>query len=137
MGSSSSGLADRSIATCRPQASEPGTGHALSSKSLAPAAGLLAATPISRIWAPYQRLLHTFEQLRFIERLAQKTDCSGLHRSLSSPVLWKGSNENDRRAVAVSNQVFLQLDAAHAGHLHIRNDARRFAQSGRGQEFFC
>src|SRR5262249_13795480 len=113
-----------------------GSGYALSSKSRAPAAGLLADTPISRIWAPYQRLLHTFEQLRFIERLAQKTDCSGLHRSLSSLVLWKGSNENDRRAVAVSNQVVLQLHTVHTGHLHIRNDAGRFAQSGRGQEFF-
>src|SRR5262249_61283944 len=97
-------------------------------RSLPPTPGLLAATPISRTCATYQRLLHTFEQLRFVERLPQKTDCSGLHRSLSSPVLWKGSNENDRRAVAVSNQVVLQLDTVHTGHLHIRNDAGRFAQ---------
>jgi hypothetical protein len=129
-------VADRSIATYRRATSERRQRSRVKFQSRAPAAGLLAATPISRIWAPYQRLLHTFEQLRFIERLAQKTDCSGLHRSVSSPVLWKGSNENDRRAVAVSNQVVLQLHTVHTGHLHIRNDAGRFAQSGRGQEFF-
>src|SRR5262249_46098222 len=98
---------------------------------------LLAGTRTGRILARHQSPFQTLEQSRFVKRLAQKTDCPSLHRSLSNSVLWKGSNENDRRAVPVSNQVFLQLDAAHTRHLRIRNDAGRFAQSGRGQEFFC
>src|SRR3981081_1906677 len=63
-----------------------------------PASRLLASAWTSRVLAPHERQLHTFEKLRFIERLAQKTDCPGVHRSLANPVMREGSNENDRHA---------------------------------------
>ena len=99
--------------------------------------GISSATRASRVLAPHERPLHTFEQLRFVERLAQETDCPALHGSLANALMREGSNENDWQAMIVSDQIFLQLDAAHAGHLYIRNDAGGFGQSGRGQEFLC
>ena len=112
------------------------SGHARAS-AFASISRLLAGNRTRRVLARHQSPFQTLEQSRFVKRLAQKTDCPGLHRSLSNPVLGEGSNENDRRSVVVSNQIFLQLDSGHAGHLHIRNDAGRFAQSGRGQECLC
>src|SRR5262245_54320484 len=84
----------------------------------------------SRSLQPHQRPLHAFEQLRFIERLAQKTDRAALHGSLANGLMREGSNENDRHHVILSDQVFLQFEAAHAGHLHVRNDAGGFVQLG-------
>ena len=69
--------------------------------------------------------------MRFVERLAQETDCPALHGSLANTLMREGSDENDRHAMIVSDQIFLQLDAAHAGHLHIGNDAGGFVQLGR------
>jgi hypothetical protein len=87
--------------------------------------------------APRQSPLHTFEQPRFTERLAQKIDCPGPHDPLSKPILGECSNEDHRRPVAMSNQVLLQLNAAHAGHLHVRNETRGLAQARRQQELLC
>src|ERR1700730_15758258 len=91
----------------------------------------------SLVLALHQSLLHTFEQSGFIEGLAQETDRPRIHCSLSNPVMRKGSNKDDRHAVIVSNQMVLQLDAGHAGHLHVGNDAGRFAQLRRRQELLC
>ena len=63
----------------------------------------------SRVLAFHQGLLHTFEQSRFIEGLAQETDCPRIHCSLSNPVMRKGSNKDDRHAVIVSNQMVLLI----------------------------
>jgi hypothetical protein len=98
----------------------------------APAEGLGLCDPAL---APHQSPFHTFEPPGIIERLAQETDCPGVHCLLSNLFLGERSNENHRRAVTPSNQALLQLDAAHAGHLHIRNEAGRVAQSRRSQKF--
>jgi 56kDa selenium binding protein (SBP56) len=71
----------------------------------------------NRVLALHQSLLHTFKQSRFIEGLAQETDCPRVNRPLSNPVVRESGNEDDRYAVIVSNQIVLQLDAGHAGHL--------------------
>ena len=104
------------------------TGDALARPVVHLRTALISATRTSGVLPPPQRPLHAFEQSRLVERLAQKIDCSRLHRSLASPLLREGSNKNDRLAMIVSDQAFLQLEAAHAGHLHVGNDAGRLAQ---------
>jgi hypothetical protein len=84
--------------------------------------------------ASCQGPLNAFEQLPFVEGLGQKTDRPGPHRPLPNPILGKCGNENHRRGVALSNQLFLQLDAAHNGHLDVGNKTGRIAQSRRQQE---
>src|SRR4030088_3289510 len=77
---------------------------------------------------PLQSPINTFDQSSSIEGLAEEANGSGVHRLLPDAVFREGSNEDDRRAVTLRNQVFLQLDPAHPGHLHVGNEARRIAQ---------
>src|SRR6476659_5575428 len=88
---------------------------------------LPAAGRTSRLVAVHQCLLHTFEQSRLVERLAQKIDGAGVQRAISHPLVRKGGNENGGDGMAGGYQMVLQFDAAHAGHLHICNEAGGFA----------
>src|SRR5262249_18263710 len=126
MASSSSGLLDTSIATYRRAAFEqrhrfsPTTygGHTRAA-AFASVSRLLAGTRTGRILARHQSPFQTLEQSRFVKRLAQKTDCPGLHRLLSNPLLGEGSNENDRRAVvACTGKSAGYCAIAHSDEIH-------------------
>ena len=115
---------------------ETGEGRPIGSFRHGSLAKLLVNTGTSRVLAPHERALHTFEQSRPVERLGQKADCPGSDRAFSDPIIEEGSDENRRHAVPARNQVLLQLDAAHTGHLNIRDEAGRVGQARRKQEFF-
>ena len=83
---------------------------------------------------PLQSPINTFDQSSSIEGLAEEANGSGVHRSLPDAVFREGGNEDNRRAVTLRNQIILQLDPAHAGHLHVDNEARGVAHPGRLQE---
>jgi hypothetical protein len=69
-----------------------------------------------------------------VEWLAQEADRSGIQCLRPCALLGKGGNEDDRQATALRQQVTLQLDSAHPGHLHIRDHAERVIHLGRGEE---
>ncbi len=72
----------------------------------------------------FQGSLETLDKAIPVEGLGQVTNRPGPKRLRTNPLIGEGREENERHAVALGNQVGLQLDTAHAGHLHIRNHTR-------------
>ena len=64
-----------------------------------------------------------------VERLGQKANCSGLHRSREGALLWKGRDEDERHVLAAGKQVSLQLDTTHGRHADIGNHTRHAVQA--------
>jgi len=69
------------------------------------------------------------DQAWSVERLGQKADGSGLHRSREGALLWKGRDEDERHVPAAGKQVGLQLDTAHGRHADIGNHTRHAVQA--------
>jgi hypothetical protein len=59
------------------------------------------------------------------EGLGQESNGSGLQRSGADAVIGEGRDKNKRRGVALGAHIGQKVQAAHSGHLHIRNDTRR------------
>lgn len=78
--------------------------------------------------------LQTSDKAFCVEWLGQIANCPGRKRLGSDLLIRECREENKRNAVALSAQVILQLDAAHARHLDICNDAREIVLTVRSQE---
>jgi len=78
--------------------------------------------------------MKSFDQAFLIEGLAQEAHRPRLHRSRARFLFRKSSNEDDRRTISVSDQMALQLDSAHTGHLHVGDHARRVINQVRLQK---
>jgi hypothetical protein len=83
---------------------------------------------------PLQSDIDTFDQYCPIERLAQKADRSGFQRARPDALFREGRDENYRHGATFGDQVALQLDAGHAGHLNVSDHACRFIHVGRLQK---
>src|SRR5262245_1391796 len=83
------------------------------------------------------RLVDEFYQCFTFERLAQEAQGTSLHGARPQPLLGKSGHEDDRDAVTLRQQRFLQFDAVQAWHLQIADDAGRMVQMRRLQELFC
>ena len=83
-----------------------------------------------------QGSLETLDKAVPVEGLGQVTDRPGPERLRTNPLIGEGREENERHAVPLGEQVRLQLDAAHAGHLNICNHTREVIEAVRPQEVF-
>jgi hypothetical protein len=81
-----------------------------------------------------KRLFYARHQRDRLERLAQETEGAGGFDLPAQPLLGKGGDEDHRDGTAACPQRTLQIDAAHAWHLHIRDEAVRPLDHGRGEE---
>jgi hypothetical protein len=68
------------------------------------------------------------------EGLGQKANGSGLQRSGADALIGEGRDKDKRRIVPLHAHMRQKVQAAHNGHLHIRNDTRQIVQVGRLQE---
>src|SRR5260370_7199256 len=76
-----------------------------------------------------QSLIETRNQAFLAERLAQEAECSRVQCPLANALLGIGGHEDHRRAMAIRCQMALQVDPAHARHLHIGNQTSAIAQT--------
>ena len=83
-----------------------------------------------------QGSLETSDKAVPVEGLGQITNRPGTERLRTNPLIGEGREENERHAVTLGQQVALQLDAAHAGHLDICNHTREVIDAVRPQELF-
>jgi hypothetical protein len=80
--------------------------------------------------------LETLDKAVLVEGLSQVANRPGPKRLRTSPLVGEGREENERHVVPLGNQVGLQLDAAHAGHLDICNHTQEVIEAVRPQELF-
>jgi len=80
--------------------------------------------------------LETLNKAVPVEGLCQKANRPGPKRLRTNPLVGEGRKENKRHVVPLGKQVDLQLDAAHAVHLDIRNHTREVIEAVRLQELF-
>jgi len=73
--------------------------------------------------------LDAVNQGRSSEGLRQKADCSSLERSRPDAVIGEGRDKNKRDGVTLGAHMGQQVQAAHTGHLHIRDDTRRIVKA--------
>jgi hypothetical protein len=71
----------------------------------------------------FQGSLKTLDKTFSFEGLGQVTNRPGRERLRTNLLIGEGREKNERDAGPLAAQVSLQLDAAHAGHLDIRNHA--------------
>ena len=83
-----------------------------------------------------QGSLETLDKAVPVERLGQVANRPGRNRLRTNPLIGEGREENERHTIPLGKQVGLQLDAAHAGHLDIRNYTREVIKAVRPQELF-
>jgi len=83
---------------------------------------------------PLQSGVEAVDQSFSGEGLRQKTDCSRLQSSRASILDRESRDENERHPVSLGEQVGLQLETAHQGHLNICYHARGVIQVRRPQE---
>ena len=83
---------------------------------------------------PLQDCIEMPDQCCSVERLGQEADRSGIQRPPPPVLIGESRDENDRKATTLGQQVTLQLDTAHPGHLNVRNNTGRVVRLGRGQE---
>jgi hypothetical protein len=60
-----------------------------------------------------------------IERLAEEANGASLQYTVSDPLLRESRDEYERDAMTLLDQHALQVDTAHARHLHVYNCAGR------------
>ena len=75
-------------------------------------------------------------QGRTRKRLFKQTDGSRLQGPGSDALIRERRDKNERRVIAASANLRQKVQAAYAGHLHIRNDERGVFQSSRPKEIF-
>ena len=80
--------------------------------------------------------IETLDEAVPVEGLSQVTNCSGPKRLRTNLLIGESGEENERHAVALGEQMGLQLDAAHAWHLDICNHTREVIEAIRSQELF-
>jgi hypothetical protein len=83
-----------------------------------------------------QRGVETLDKAVNVEGLSQVANRAGPKHLRTNPLVWEGREENERHVVPLGNQVGLQLDAVHAGHLDICNHTREVIEAVRPQELF-
>ena len=83
-----------------------------------------------------ERQIEAFRQLLIAERLAEKADRPGIERMGARPLIRKRCDKNDRRAPALRDQEFLELDSAQALHVNVENETTGIIQIGI-QKLFC
>jgi hypothetical protein len=83
-----------------------------------------------------QRGLQTLDETVPVEGLGQVANRSGPKRLRTNPFVRKSREEYEWHTAPPGQQVRLQLDAAHARHLDIRNHTRDLVEMARPQEFF-
>jgi hypothetical protein len=70
------------------------------------------------------------DQDRSSERLGQEANGSGFERSGADTLIGESGDKYKRRDVTPSTHMRQKVQAAHGGHLHIRNDTRRIVPEG-------
>ena len=83
-----------------------------------------------------QGSLETLDKAVPVEGLRQVANRPGPKRLRTNALVGERREENERHAVTLGQQVALQLDAAHAGHLDICNHTREVIEAIRSQELF-
>ena len=68
------------------------------------------------------------------EGLGQEANGSGLQRAGADALFGEGRDKDKRRIAPLGAHMDQKVQAAHNGHLHIRNDTRQVVQVGRLQE---
>ncbi|MCY1561894.1 hypothetical protein D9M68_992120 [compost metagenome] len=68
-----------------------------------------------------QHARHDFAQIRFIERLFQEIDRAFFHRRHGHRHVAVAGDEHDGQRGIAGDQLFLQFQAAHAGHAHVED----------------
>jgi hypothetical protein len=80
--------------------------------------------------------LETLDKAVPVEGLSQVANRPGRKRVRTDLLIGKRGEKHERNTIALSAQVILQLDAAHTGHLDIRNYTGEFVKAVRPQELF-
>src|SRR5215831_3410916 len=62
-----------------------------------------------------------YEQVVVVEWLHEIGDDSRFQRARPHPIVWIGSDENHRNVLTGRDEVTMQVEPRHSGHLHIRN----------------
>src|SRR4029453_12337434 len=75
--------------------------------------------------------LKAVDQQTIIKRLGQKTDRTLRERAGAVCLARIRGDEDNRNLVTLVAQAALQIEAAQAGHVHVRDHARRILQSVR------
>jgi hypothetical protein len=83
-----------------------------------------------------QRNLETLDKAVSMEGLGQVTNRPSLEGLRTNPLIRESREEYERHPVTLGNQTGLQLDAAQAGHLDIRDHTREVIEAVRPQELF-
>ena len=78
--------------------------------------------------------LETLDKAVPVEGFGQVANRPGPERLRTNALVGERREENERHAVPFGEQVRLQLDAAHAGHLDICNHTREVVEAIRPQE---
>jgi len=93
---------------------------------------------ISGAWTliRFQRGLETSDEAVRVAWLGQVANRSSRKRVRTGLLIREGREENKRNAAAFGTQMILQLDAAHARHLDVRDDTREVVNAARPQELF-
>jgi len=86
----------------------------------------------------FERFFDNRQKLLVAEGLGKQRKRARLQglRAQVSVAVFLGGDERDRDIVAARRQVSLQLEARHAGKLHIKNQARDLIAMVRFQELF-
>src|SRR5258708_7494880 len=81
-----------------------------------------------------ERPLDAFDHESAIERFGKKTDGTLGLSLLTDMLAGKGSDQDDRHTIADGGEMALQVEAAHARHLHVGDQAGGDATRRRGKE---
>ena len=87
------------------------------------AASRKRTSPLGFAVMRFQRSLKTLDKRFSLKGLGQIASRPGSERLRTNLLIGEGREKNERHAGPLAAQVSLQLDAAHAGHLDIRNHA--------------
>jgi len=82
----------------------------------------------------FQGSVEAVDQSGTGEGLGQEANGSGLQRSGADALIGEGRDKDERRLVTPGAHMHQKVQAAHGGHLHIRNDTRQVVQVGRLQK---
>jgi hypothetical protein len=83
---------------------------------------------------PLECHVEALDKTLLLDGLGQVADCASPKRSRTDALIREGSDEDERQTAPLNKQVSLQLNAAHAGHVDVRNNTRGVAQVARPQE---
>jgi hypothetical protein len=81
--------------------------------------------------------IEVLNQCPRVERLTQDAGCSGFQCLRPDSLFGESRDENHRQLAPLRLQKILQLDAAHARHLNVRDHAGGMIQLGGSQKFAC